>query len=115
MIALSIDGSMFANVNDSVLVFESVSKSYDGIQALDSVSFKIPKGAIFGYIGPNGAGKTTTIKIIVGLIQNHEGAVLIDGQRISELRANVYRTLGQPLVVYLDSQNRGLKHVSKMY
>lgn len=94
MIALSIDGSMFANVNDSVLVFESVSKSYDGIQALDSVSFKIPKGAIFGYIGPNGAGKTTTIKIIVGLIQNHEGAVLIDGQRISELRANVYRTLG---------------------
>jgi ABC-2 type transport system ATP-binding protein len=94
VVALSRVDKMSMNENDSVLVFEDVSKSYNGVRALNSVSFHIPRGSIFGYIGPNGAGKTTTIKIIVGLIQDFEGDVLIDGQRISELKTDVYRNLG---------------------
>jgi len=56
---------------------DKVSKSYGPIKALNEVSFGVKKGEIFGYIGPNGAGKTTTIKILVGLIKNHEGTVRI--------------------------------------
>jgi ABC-2 type transport system ATP-binding protein len=80
--------------SDSALVLEDVSKSYNGIRALNCVSFRIPTGSIFGYIGPNGAGKTTTIKVIVGLIRDFEGDVLINGERISELGTNVYKNLG---------------------
>ena len=91
---LSRADQMPINEDDSALIFENVSKSYDEIQALNSVSFQIPKGSIFGYIGPNGAGKTTTIKIIVGLIRDFEGDVFFNGQRVSELGTNVYRNLG---------------------
>lgn len=82
------------NENESVLVFKGVSKSYNGIRALDNVSFQIPKGSVFGYIGPNGAGKTTTIKIIVRLIQNFEGSVFLEGQSISEVKSKVHRKIG---------------------
>jgi len=80
--------------SDSALVLEGVSKSYNGVRALNDVSFQIPRGSIFGYIGPNGAGKTTTIKVIVGLIRDFEGEVRINGQRISELGTNAYLNLG---------------------
>jgi ABC-2 type transport system ATP-binding protein len=51
----------------------NVIKTYHEITALDSISFDIWEGEIFGYIGPNGAGKTTTIKILVGLIRDFQG------------------------------------------
>jgi len=60
-----------------IATLDKVSKSYGPIKALNKVSFGVKRGEIFGYIGPNGAGKTTTIKILVGLIKNHEGTVRI--------------------------------------
>lgn len=53
-------------------------KEYDGVVAVDRISFEIKKGEIFALLGPNGAGKTTTIKAILGLIK-YEGEILIDG------------------------------------
>ena len=85
---------MSIDTNDSALVLEDVSKSYNGVRVLNSISFRIPRGTIFGYIGPNGAGKTTTIKVIVGLIRDFEGDVLINGQRVSELGIDVNKNLG---------------------
>jgi ABC-2 type transport system ATP-binding protein len=58
------------------------------------LSFSIKKGEIFGYIGPNGAGKTTTLKILVGLIQNYEGVVRINGSDIKEDPTELYRNIG---------------------
>ncbi len=49
------------------------------IQALDNVSFEIPKGEIVGYIGPNGAGKSTTVKILSGILVPESGEVTVDG------------------------------------
>ncbi len=42
----------------------NVTKVYDNIKALDSVSFEVERGEIFGLLGPNGAGKTTLINIL---------------------------------------------------
>jgi ABC-2 type transport system ATP-binding protein len=46
---------------------------------VDSVSFELQRGEIFGFLGPNGAGKTTTIRMLVGLIKPTSGHVTICG------------------------------------
>ncbi|BBD72322.1 ABC transporter ATP-binding protein [Sulfodiicoccus acidiphilus] len=58
---------------------EDLVKKYGDFVALDSISFKVPKGRIFGLLGPNGAGKTTTIKILTGLIPPTSGKALVSG------------------------------------
>ena len=60
----------------------NLSKRYREIQALDSVSFSVPEGEIFGYLGPNGAGKTTTIRILTGITQPSGGTARIFGHDI---------------------------------
>lgn len=82
------------NKNNYTIEFNQVSKSFGDLIALDSVSFKIKKGTIFGYIGPNGAGKTTTMKILVGLIPEFSGTVKINGESITENKKILYRSLG---------------------
>lgn len=79
---------------DMLIVLNSVTKDYDNFKALDSVSFEIGKGQVFGYIGPNGAGKTTTIKILVGLITNFKGDVQILGYQMPQHRYEVHKFLG---------------------
>ncbi|MDQ2085472.1 ABC transporter ATP-binding protein [Herbivorax sp. ANBcel31] len=64
-----------------MLDIKNLSKSYNKglIKAVDSVSFNVKRGEIFGFLGPNGAGKTTTIKMIIGLVNPDSGSVLING------------------------------------
>jgi branched-chain amino acid transport system ATP-binding protein len=57
------------------LAIESVSKSFGGIRALDSVSFEVSRGEIFSLIGPNGAGKTTMFNCITGLYAPEIGRI----------------------------------------
>ncbi|MDB2707431.1 ATP-binding cassette domain-containing protein, partial [Pseudomonadales bacterium] len=58
---------------------QSLSKRFGDHQALDRVSFEVPKGAVVGLIGPNGAGKTTALKAILGL-SAFEGTVEVLGK-----------------------------------
>jgi ABC-2 type transport system ATP-binding protein len=53
------------------------------VRAVESVSFEVSGGDIFGFLGPNGAGKTTTIKILTGLIAATGGEAQIFGQSVS--------------------------------
>jgi ABC-2 type transport system ATP-binding protein len=57
----------------------NLTKFYGDFKALDSVSFSVNKGWIYGYLGPNGAGKTTTIRTMLGLLKPDEGEVEIRG------------------------------------
>ncbi|GHS95675.1 hypothetical protein AGMMS50276_12210 [Synergistales bacterium] len=63
----------------------NISKRYNNTIALNSVSFTIPNGSVFGFLGPNGAGKTTLIRILTGIIIPDSGQVLINGQTINKL------------------------------
>lgn len=55
-------------------------KSYGKKIVLDGISFNLGEGEIVGLLGPNGSGKTTLIKILTGLIKDHQGSVMIDGE-----------------------------------
>ena len=52
-------------------------KAYEKTIAVNSASFSIDEGEIFGFLGPNGAGKTTTINILTGLARPDEGSIRI--------------------------------------
>ncbi len=58
-------------------------KTFDGLTAVDGVSFRVEPGAIYGLLGPNGAGKTTIIRIIMGILGADEGEVRYQGHPIA--------------------------------
>ncbi len=62
------------------VILKNVSKYYGSKKALDSLSFEVECGEIFGLLGHNGAGKTTTLRIISGIIDDYEGDVIINGK-----------------------------------
>ncbi|MEK4825216.1 ABC transporter ATP-binding protein [Niallia sp. FSL W8-0951] len=61
----------------SVVELKNVSKIIKGRKIIDSLSFQVEAGEVFGFLGPNGAGKTTTIRMIVGLINMSDGDITI--------------------------------------
>jgi ABC-2 type transport system ATP-binding protein len=68
-----------------VLEINNISKSYGKIQALNGVSFSVPKGSVFGILGPNGSGKTTMLSIILDVLQSDGGNYTWFGQPPSNL------------------------------
>jgi len=61
---------------------QSLTKNYDGLVALNNVSFEVGSGEIVGLIGPNGAGKSTLMKIAVGILRPTSGTVKISGHDV---------------------------------
>ena len=57
----------------------NLTKTFDSFVAVDSVSFKVRKGEIFGMLGPNGSGKSTTIRMLCGLLDPTSGAAKVAG------------------------------------
>ena len=68
-------------MSEALLKVRNLKKSYGSHQVLKGVSFDIEKNNIVGLLGPNGCGKTSMIKSIVGLINDYEGQILINGQK----------------------------------
>jgi len=77
-----------------VLNVSNVTKYYGKFKALDSVSFSVDKGWVYGYLGPNGAGKTTTIRIMLGLLKPNQGEVQITGANPSKDPVQAFRSVG---------------------
>jgi ABC-2 type transport system ATP-binding protein len=63
-----------------ILELERVRKIYDLQIAVNDISFKVPKGSIFGLLGPNGAGKTSTIRMITGITLPDSGSIKLFGE-----------------------------------
>lgn len=77
-----------------MIVANNISKSFNGIKAVDKVSFEIKEGEILVLLGTSGCGKTTTLRMLNRLIEPDEGEVFINGkniqsQSITELRRNM--------------------------
>jgi branched-chain amino acid transport system ATP-binding protein len=67
---------------DPILIADSVSKRYGGLQAIDVDHVEIPRNAIVALIGPNGAGKTTLFNILTGFETADTGEWAFDGKSL---------------------------------
>ena len=56
-----------------------LSKSYDGVKAVEDLSFQVYQGEIFGLLGPNGAGKSTTLRTLITLLHPTSGCATVLG------------------------------------
>ncbi len=80
------------------LVVQNMTKTFEGLRALDDVSLRVGKGEILGLIGPNGSGKTTLINVVTGVLPPSAGRVFASDLEITGLpsfkvaRAGVART-----------------------
>jgi ABC-2 type transport system ATP-binding protein len=75
------------SVDSAAIEARGLTKCYNGLVVVDSISFEVRKGEFFGFLGPNGAGKTTTVRILTGVIRADNGAALIMGFRAGSLEA----------------------------
>jgi ABC-2 type transport system ATP-binding protein len=73
---------------DPTIELRNVSKSFGQFKAVDSLSFAVRRGAIFGLLGPNGAGKTTTIRMIMGITAPDSGEINILGHPMDRQTQN---------------------------
>ncbi len=72
-------------MSDALLDVRGISVRFGGLVAVNDVSLRLPKGAIYGVIGPNGAGKTTFFNAITGLVAIGGGSIEFAGQPIAGL------------------------------
>jgi branched-chain amino acid transport system ATP-binding protein len=67
---------------EDLLVVDNIDKRFGGLRAVGGVSFRVPRGSIFGLIGPNGAGKTTVFNLITGVYRADTGAIRLSGTEL---------------------------------
>jgi ABC-2 type transport system ATP-binding protein len=68
--------------SQSAIVAAGLTKTFPGITAVDSLSFEVRPGEIFGLVGPDGAGKTTTLRMLAGILPPDAGAASIAGMNV---------------------------------
>lgn len=74
---------------ENALEVRNLVKRYDGVTAVNDLSFEVHRGEIFGLLGPNGAGKTTTIRIVMDIFKPDAGSVVVLGQPPGAVRERV--------------------------
>lgn len=83
-----------ASQREPLLRVSNLSVRFDGIVALDGVSFEVEAGQIAGVIGPNGAGKTTLFNCLSRIYPVHGGSILFRGQSLLEVPRHRIAALG---------------------
>jgi branched-chain amino acid transport system ATP-binding protein len=72
---------------EPILQVREITKQFQGLVAIDHVTFELERNEILGLIGPNGAGKTTLVGLISGTLDPTHGTVLFEGLPIDKLPA----------------------------
>lgn len=102
-----------------ILEVKNLTKKFNGFTAVNSISFFIKPGEIFGLVGPNGAGKTTTIKILTTLLPQTSGEAFIGGYNVTRNASKVRRIIGYvPQLLSADGNLTGYENLlifAKLY
>jgi ABC-2 type transport system ATP-binding protein len=102
----------------ATLVANHLTKVIGKRTIVDSVSFELSPGEVFGFLGPNGAGKTTTIRMLVGLIKPTEGKVTICGfdirRHFEQAMSNVGCIVETPDLYRFMTGRENLEHFARM-
>jgi len=79
---------------DRVIQVENLSKSFNGLVAVDHVNFSVKKGEVFGLLGPNGAGKSTLVRMLCGILDPTEGSAKVLGYDIAKESEEIKKRIG---------------------
>jgi ABC-2 type transport system ATP-binding protein len=77
-----------------LLTLERVTKRFNGVPAVDDVSFTIDRGQVVGFLGPNGAGKSTTMRMVTQYFEPDAGHIRLDGVPLAEAGRDAKRRIG---------------------
>jgi branched-chain amino acid transport system ATP-binding protein len=69
-------------MSNQLLEVENLERHFEGLKAVDGISFTVAPGEVVSIIGPNGSGKTTTLNLVTGTIRPNGGTITLDGERI---------------------------------
>ena len=83
-----------AMAQDAMVKIDGLVRHFDGVHAVDNVSFSVARGQVLGFIGPNGAGKTTTMRILATLDTPQGGDARIGGYSVVDDPEQVRRMTG---------------------
>ncbi len=78
----------------SLLTLQNVAKRFDGVTAVDDVSFSVDRGEVVGFLGPNGAGKSTTMRMITQFLEPDGGTISLDGALLGNDARGSKRRIG---------------------
>ncbi len=91
----------------TVLKVKNLHKSYKDTVAVDSVSFDVREGEIFGILGPNGAGKTTTLEMIETMRPIDGGSAVLDGVDVAKNPQKIKEVIGvQPQTASFEEKTK---------
>lgn len=77
-----------------ILHLKDLSKDFDGVKAIDKLSFDIEGAKVTALIGPNGAGKTTVFNVITGFLKSGKGDIFFKNKKIDSLNPYKISRLG---------------------
>ena len=81
----------------------NLTKYFGALGAVQSISFSVSKGEVFGLLGPNGAGKTTTMRMLTTLLSPTSGTASVAGYDVQADPLRVKRSIGVvPQMLNLD-------------
>lgn len=72
----------------NVIELQSITKRFNGLTAVNSLSLNVPEKSVYGFIGPNGSGKTTTIRMIMNILYPDEGKLFLFGKEHTGARVD---------------------------
>jgi ABC-2 type transport system ATP-binding protein len=78
----------------SLLTLNRVTKRFNGVAAVDDVSFTVDRGQVVGFLGPNGAGKSTTMRMVTQYFEPDAGEIRLDGVPLAQAGREAKRRIG---------------------
>jgi ABC-2 type transport system ATP-binding protein len=98
---------------------QNLTRTYNGLTAVDDISFSVESGEIFGFLGPNGAGKTTTIRILTGQLRPTSGKAWVVGYDVVDERQRLKPQIGVVFeyqnIYERDSARGNLRFYARLY
>ena len=82
------------SIPEPIVIAKHLEKQFAGFNAVNDISFAIPRGRCFGFLGPNGAGKTTTLRMLLGLSPSTGGELSVFGLDVNRQAREIRRRIG---------------------
>jgi ABC-2 type transport system ATP-binding protein len=88
-----IDGGIIME-NENIIYAENLTKKFGNFVAVNSITFSVKKGEIYGFLGANGAGKTTAIRMLCGLSTPTSGKATVAGFDVFKQTESIKKNIG---------------------